>query len=243
MWNWSTSFLCRGRISGCTSFSWTASPTPRMCTCYRKSEEWSSSSHESVNLTFSIKWSSVLPAPASDPSDVWSSLCPLGDCWCSPYQRRPGVQEDEDEDLPQHRFTTHHVCTRPSVPPSQQHYLLISGNAPVHSSIYDPIEAHAERVDVAMMLPVLVLADQSPQLLGLILHHINSVLQRAHLHLQINTLIHPLAFLERNYVQCEMTKIMLELLTTSLLSTSAQREIPGRGRERISVVLSIHRLC
>lgn len=34
-----------------------------------------------------------------------------------------------------------------------------------------------------MMLPVLVLADQSPKLLGLILHHINGILQRAHLHL------------------------------------------------------------
>lgn len=36
---------------------------------------------------------------------------------------------------------------------------------------------------------------------------------------------------------------VMELLTTSLLSTSAQREIPGSGRERIRVVLSIHRLC
>lgn len=35
----------------------------------------------------------------------------------------------------------------------------------------------------------------------------------------------------------------MEPLTTSLLSTSAQREIPGSGRERIRVVLSIHRLC
>lgn len=35
----------------------------------------------------------------------------------------------------------------------------------------------------------------------------------------------------------------MEPLTTSLLSTSAQREIPGSGRERIRVVRSIHRLC
>lgn len=32
IWNWSISFLWRGRISGCTSFSWTARPTPRMWT-------------------------------------------------------------------------------------------------------------------------------------------------------------------------------------------------------------------
>lgn len=74
--------------------------------------------------------------------------------------------------------------------PATVPYLLISGDAPVHSSIYDPIEAHAERVDVAMMLPVLVLADESPQLLGLILHHVNGILQRAHLHLEINTHVH-----------------------------------------------------
>lgn len=35
-----------------------------------------------------------------------------------------------------------------------------------------------------MMLSVLVLADQSPQLLGLILYHVNSVLQGAHFHLK-----------------------------------------------------------
>lgn len=33
IWNWSINFLCRGRISGCTSFSCTARPTPRMWTC------------------------------------------------------------------------------------------------------------------------------------------------------------------------------------------------------------------
>lgn len=33
IWNWSISFLCRGRISGCTNFSWTARPTPKTCTC------------------------------------------------------------------------------------------------------------------------------------------------------------------------------------------------------------------
>lgn len=32
IWNWSINFLCRGRISGCTNFSWTASPTPRTWT-------------------------------------------------------------------------------------------------------------------------------------------------------------------------------------------------------------------
>lgn len=62
-------------------------------------------------------------------------------------------------------------------------YLLVSGNASVHSRVYDSVQAHAERVDVAVMLPVLVLADQGAQLLGLVLHHVNGVLQGAHLHL------------------------------------------------------------
>lgn len=62
-------------------------------------------------------------------------------------------------------------------------YLLVSGDASVHSRIYDPVQTHAERVDVAVMLPVLVLADQGAQLLGLVLHDVNGVLQGAHLHL------------------------------------------------------------
>lgn len=65
-----------------------------------------------------------------------------------------------------------------------QLYLLIPGDASVHCSIYDPVQAHAERVNVALMLPVLVLADQSPQLLGLVLHHVDGVLNGTHLHLQ-----------------------------------------------------------
>lgn len=66
-------------------------------------------------------------------------------------------------------------------------YLLISGNASIHGGIYDPVQAHAERVNVALMLPVLVLADQSPQLLGLVLHHVDGVLDGTHLHLQART--------------------------------------------------------
>lgn len=94
MWNWSTSFLCRGRISGCTSFSWTASPTPRMCTCLQE-----------AGLLFGCftaaiphsHWNRALPVPASDPSGVWSSPYPRGDCWYSPYQRRPVAEEAKDE--------------------------------------------------------------------------------------------------------------------------------------------------
>lgn len=38
-------------------------------------------------------------------------------------------------------------------------YLLVSGDAAIHRGVDDPVEAHAERVDVAVMLSVLVLAD------------------------------------------------------------------------------------
>lgn len=109
MWNWSTSFLCRGRISGCTSFSWTASPTPRMCTCWQeisgeKALKRMFAPLSWVSLTSSYTYdeiqSWVWPVPASNPSDVWFSLCLLGDCWCSPYQRRPVVEEkSKDEEL------------------------------------------------------------------------------------------------------------------------------------------------
>lgn len=129
------------------------------------------------------------PVPALDPSDVRSSLYPLGDCWCSLYQRTPVVEgESKNKDLSHNTNSSFIISAILSPSPSAlQQYLLISGNSSIHSSIDDPIEAHAERVDVPMMLPVLVLANQSPQLLGLILHHVNSVLQRAHLHLEINT--------------------------------------------------------
>lgn len=49
-----------------------------------------------VSLTSSLSYDQfqiqVWPAPASDLWDVWSSLYLLGDCWCSPYQRRPGIE-------------------------------------------------------------------------------------------------------------------------------------------------------
>lgn len=85
-----------------------------------------------------------------------------------------------------HRFTrathsTSQLCAK------RGPNLLISGDASVDGGVDDAVEAHAERVDVAVVLPVLVLADQSPQLLGLILHHVDGVLQGAHLHLQANT--------------------------------------------------------
>lgn len=62
-------------------------------------------------------------------------------------------------------------------------YLLVSGDASVHGRVYDSVQTHAERVDVAVMLPVLVLADQGAQLLGLVLHDVDGVLQGADLHL------------------------------------------------------------
>lgn len=61
--------------------------------------------------------------------------------------------------------------------------LLVSGDASVNRGVDDPVQRHAEQVDVAVQLLVLVLADQSPQLLVLILHHREGVLQRTHLHL------------------------------------------------------------
>lgn len=68
-----------------------------------------------------------------------------------------------------------------------QRYLLVAGDASVHGGVYDPVQAHAERVNVALMLPVLVLADQSAQLLGFVLHHVDGVLDGTHLHLQAHT--------------------------------------------------------
>lgn len=61
--------------------------------------------------------------------------------------------------------------------------LLVSGDASVDGGVNDSVQRHAEQVDVAVQLLVLVLADQSPQLLVLILHHRDGVFQRTHLHL------------------------------------------------------------
>lgn len=60
---------------------------------------------------------------------------------------------------------------------------MVACNASVDSSVNDAIQAHAEQVDVAMHLLVLILADQGPQLLVLILNHLDGILQGAHLHL------------------------------------------------------------
>lgn len=53
--------------------------------------------------------------------------------------------------------------------------LLVSGDASVNGGVDDSVQGHAEQVDVAVQLLVLVLADQSPQLLVLILHHSDGV--------------------------------------------------------------------
>ena len=62
-------------------------------------------------------------------------------------------------------------------------YLLVAGDATVDGSVDDSVERHAEQVDVPVQLLVLVLTDQSPQLLVLVLHHVDGILQRTHLHL------------------------------------------------------------
>lgn len=62
--------------------------------------------------------------------------------------------------------------------------LLVSGDASVDGGVDDPVERHAEQVDVAVQLLVLVLADQGPQLQVLVLHHGDGVFQRTHLHLR-----------------------------------------------------------
>lgn len=67
--------------------------------------------------------------------------------------------------------------------PYGQAHLLVACDAAVDRGVDDAVQAHAEQADVAMRLLVLILADQGPQLLVLILHHLDGILQRAHLHL------------------------------------------------------------
>lgn len=61
--------------------------------------------------------------------------------------------------------------------------LLVSGDASVDGGVDDSVQSHAEQVDVAVQLLVLVLADQRPQLPVLVLHHTEGVFQWTHLHL------------------------------------------------------------
>lgn len=63
-------------------------------------------------------------------------------------------------------------------------HLLVSGDASVHGGVDDSVQRHAEQVDVSVQLLVLVLTDQRPQLLVLVLHHGDGVFQRTHLHLR-----------------------------------------------------------
>lgn len=60
---------------------------------------------------------------------------------------------------------------------------MVSGDTPIDSSVHHAIERHAEQIDVAVQLLVLVLANQRSQLLVLVLHHRKGILQGAHLHL------------------------------------------------------------
>lgn len=57
-------------------------------------------------------------------------------------------------------------------------HFLVSGYAAIDGCVDDPVEAHAEQVDVSVKLLVLVLADEGTQLLVLIFNHVNGVLQR-----------------------------------------------------------------
>lgn len=75
--------------------------------------------------------------------------------------------------------------------------LLVSGDATVHRGVDDSVERHAEQVDVAVQLLVLVLADQRPQLVVLVLHHRDGVFQRTHLDLQ-QTQIRPQSYRGRS---------------------------------------------
>lgn len=124
------------------------------------------------------------PAPASGPLGAWSAPCPQSGCWCSPCRRRPAAEKEResDGDSAAERKTKSDRQLRGAAQHSAP-YLLVPGDASVHGRVYDSVQAHAEWVDVAVMLPVLVLADQGAQLLGLVLHHVNGVLQGAHLHL------------------------------------------------------------
>lgn len=60
--------------------------------------------------------------------------------------------------------------------------LLVACDASVDGSVNDAVQAHAQQVDVAVHLLVLILADQGPQLLVLVLNHLDGILQGAHLH-------------------------------------------------------------
>lgn len=55
-------------------------------------------------------------------------------------------------------------------------YLLVAGDSSINGSIHYPIQTHAEQVDVAVVMAVLVLADERAQFLVLVLYHIYSVL-------------------------------------------------------------------
>ena len=62
-------------------------------------------------------------------------------------------------------------------------HLLVARDASIDCRINDSIQAHAEQVDIAVHLLVLVLANQGPQLLVFVLHNLDGILQGAHLHL------------------------------------------------------------
>lgn len=55
-------------------------------------------------------------------------------------------------------------------------YLLVAGNSAINCSIHNPIQTHAKQVDVAVVMAVLILADESAKLLVLVLYHIYGIL-------------------------------------------------------------------
>lgn len=180
-------------------------------------------------------------------------------------------------------------------------HLLVARDASIDGSVDDAVETHAEQVDVAMHLLVLVLADQGPQLLVLVLHNLDGILQGAHLHLGTQDMVSSQALEaasrlapvdgtpgpsgtekgkstraevreRRALPPCEWetgsalprggdlterrcnspsekvpeaglrSSPIAAWLTSSRLSTSNHREMPGKLWVRVSVVRSIHRL-
>lgn len=65
-------------------------------------------------------------------------------------------------------------------------HLLVPCNSPVNGGINHSVQTHAEKINVAMHLFMLVLAYQCPQLLVFVLNHLNGIFQRTYFNLKGN---------------------------------------------------------
>lgn len=65
-------------------------------------------------------------------------------------------------------------------------HLLVPRNSPVNGGIDHSVQTHAEKINVAMHLFMLVLAYQCPQLLVFVLNHLNGIFQRTYFNLKGN---------------------------------------------------------